>query len=112
MYVVVELVTATEATAVLIPRRALVYDQDQVFVYRLEPDRHVERVLVETRIEDRLNLEPVGGFAEGDLIVVAGQTGLKDGAKVRLPGDPDPEDKLAKDHDKSPATASDKETKS
>ena len=35
----------------------------------------------------------MSGFKEGDQIVVAGQTGLKDGAKVRLPEDPRPEDK-------------------
>jgi hypothetical protein len=40
---------------------------------------------------DRLHVEPASGFKEGDLVVVAGQTGLKDGAKVRFPGDPDPD---------------------
>jgi len=30
-------------------------------------------------------VEPAGGFGEGDLVVVAGQAGLKDGVKVRVP---------------------------
>jgi hypothetical protein len=64
-----------------------------MFVYRLQTTRTVERLVVRPGILDRDNVEPVTGFAEGDLIVVAGQTGLRDGAKVRLPEDPDPEAK-------------------
>ena len=92
MYVDVELVLATETNALLISKRSLVYDADQLYVYRLLPDRKVERLLVEPRLMDRDNLEPMGGFKEGDQIVIAGQTGLKDGAKVRLPGDPEPKE--------------------
>lgn len=88
----VELVLATETNALLISKRSLVYDADQLYVYRLLPERKVERLLVKPRLEDKDNLEPSEGFAEGDQIVVAGQTGLKDGAKVRLPDDPKPEE--------------------
>jgi hypothetical protein len=55
---------------------------------------------------DRDHIEPVSGFAEGDLVVVAGQTGLKDRARVRLPGDPDPE--AEKDHEDNTAPMADK----
>jgi len=91
MYVEVAIVTATRDDALLISKRSLVYDADQIFAYRLGTNRTVERVLVEPRLADRDNLEPARGFSEGDQLVVAGQTGLKDGASVRLPGDPDPE---------------------
>lgn len=97
MYVEVELVTAVHEDALLIPKRALVLDQDLRFAYRLKDDRTVERLPVEVRLSDELHVEPVGGFAEGDQVVVAGQTGLKNGAKVRLPGDPDPEEEKEKD---------------
>ncbi len=90
MYVDVEIVLATRADAVLLPKRSLIYDHDQRYVYKLLPGRKVERVLVEPKIEDKLFIEPQGGFKEGDEIVVAGQTGLKDGAIVRLPSDPKP----------------------
>jgi len=92
MYVDVELVTAKRADAILLTKRALLHDGELSYVFRLRPERKVERVLVETRIADKLNVEPVSGFKEGDQIVIAGQTGLKDGAKVRLPGDPLPEE--------------------
>jgi membrane fusion protein (multidrug efflux system) len=101
MYVDAEIVTATHDNALLLSKRALVYDGDQVFAYRLLTNRVVERLLVLPSIMDLGgdHVEPVSGFAEGDLIVVAGQTGLKDGARVRLPGDPDPEDPDADDAD-------------
>ena len=38
MYVEVELVTAVHDEALLVPKRALVYDNDQVFVFRLKAD--------------------------------------------------------------------------
>ena len=87
MYVDVALVTAVHPDALLVPKRALVYDHDQLFVYRLRPDgRHVERVRLVAKLEDRANVEPAGGLAAGDRLVVAGQAGLKQGAKVRLAG--------------------------
>lgn len=92
MYVDVNLITEIHHDALLVPKRALVYDQDQIFVYRLGEERRVERLLIESILEDRENVEPTGGLEEGDEIVIAGQAGLKDNALVRLPGDPDPDD--------------------
>lgn len=91
MYVEVELVTAVHDDALLVPKRALVYDNDQAFVFRLRKDegRRVERLRVTPTLEDAENVEPEGGLAAGDRVVVAGQSGLKDGGLVRLPGDPE-----------------------
>jgi membrane fusion protein (multidrug efflux system) len=96
MYVNVELVTAKRSDAILLSKRALVPDGESSYVFRLLPDRTVERVLVETRTRDKDNVEPANGFKEGDQIVIAGQTGLKEGSKVRLPSDPDPDAKKDK----------------
>jgi membrane fusion protein (multidrug efflux system) len=95
MHVETEIVLTTHTNALLIPKRALVYDGDQTYAYRLLPERKVERVLVEPEMSDTLHVLPASGFKAGDQIVVAGQTGLKDGALVRLPGDPEekPENK-------------------
>jgi membrane fusion protein (multidrug efflux system) len=87
MYVDVDLVTATNPDAVLVPKRALVYDNDQVFVYKLGEENRVKRVFIEPRLTDKHHVEPVEGIESGDQIVVAGQAGLKDGALVSLPGD-------------------------
>ena len=92
MFVDVELVVATHPLALLIAKRSIVYDNDQMFVYRLKEERRVERVLVEPALADRDHVEPKSGFEDGDEIVIAGQTGLKENALVTLPGDPPPED--------------------
>ena len=106
MYVEVELVTDTHEDALLVPKRAVVYDQNQAFLYRLKDDSTAERLRVEVLLEDRENVMPAAGdppggvpaagipsggvpatsreLAAGDRIVIAGQAGLKDGAKVRL----------------------------
>jgi len=91
MYVDVELVLNTHDNALLIPKRALTYDADQIFVFKLKEERKVERILVTPILSDKLNIEPLEGFEEGELVVIAGQSGLKDGALVKLPGDPDDE---------------------
>jgi hypothetical protein len=85
----------------------LVYDGDQQFVYRLGTNRTVQRLVVEKRMENPLYVEPKTGFSEGDSIVIRGQTGLKDGAIVRLPSDPDPSTEEKKDPKREdvPATA-------
>jgi membrane fusion protein (multidrug efflux system) len=91
MYVEVELVTAVHDDALLVPKRALVYDNDQAFVFRMKEKekRRVERLRVTPALEDADHIEPEGGLSPGDQLVVAGQSGLKDGGLVRLPGDPE-----------------------
>ncbi len=91
MYVDVDLVMAENEEAVLLPKQALVYDNDQMFVYRLQEERRVERVFVEPLLADKFFIEPVEGLEIGDQVVVAGQAGLKDGALVSLPGDEEEE---------------------
>ncbi|PIE90749.1 MAG: hypothetical protein CR997_04860 [Acidobacteria bacterium] len=88
MYVNLELILDKHLNALLIPKRALTYDADQIFVFKLKEDRKVERVLVVPVLSDNDNIEPSEGFHDGDTIVIAGQSGLKDGAIVRLPDDP------------------------
>jgi membrane fusion protein (multidrug efflux system) len=104
MYVEVELVTAVHDRALLVPKRALVYDNDQAFVFRLKEKRRVERLRVSPLLEDADNIEPAEGLAAGDQLVVAGQSGLKDGGLVRLPGDPE-EKKDGKDGKKADGKA-------
>ncbi|HEX2162553.1 MAG TPA: efflux RND transporter periplasmic adaptor subunit [Thermoanaerobaculia bacterium] len=88
MYVDVQLVTDVREDALLVPKRALVYDRDQVFVYRMGEDRKVERIYLEAELEDERFLLPAGDrLAAGDKVVIAGQAALKPGALVRLAGE-------------------------
>lgn len=90
MFVDAEIIVSTHPDALLISKRSIIYDSDQMFVYRLGESNRVARVLVEPVLADKDNIEPKAGFEVGDQIVIAGQTGLKDGALVTLPGDPEP----------------------
>ena len=87
MYVEVDLVAAVEDDALLAPKRALVYDQEQVFVFRVVENAEgprAERLLVSILIESEDVVQLAGDLAEGQRLIVAGQAGLKDGARVRL----------------------------
>jgi len=90
LFVDVELVTDVHPDAILIPKRALVYDNDQVFAFRVGTDHRAHRTEVKILLQTANTVEPAGGFEAGDVLVVAGQAGLKDGTLVRLPGEPEP----------------------
>ncbi|NIO60787.1 MAG: efflux RND transporter periplasmic adaptor subunit, partial [Acidobacteria bacterium] len=68
MYVDVNLVTTTHNEAVLVPKRAVVYDNDQMYVYRVRDKNRVERVFFQPLLTDKYNVEPVSGLSEGDRI--------------------------------------------
>ena len=84
MFVDVDLVTATVDDALLVPKRALVYDKDRVFVYRIDSEGRAERVFVDPALSDRDHVQPRSGLSVGDRVVIAGQAGLKDGALVEI----------------------------
>jgi membrane fusion protein (multidrug efflux system) len=88
MFLDVQLVTDVRQDALLLPKRALLLDHDQAWVYRLKPDNTVERLLVQPILEDARHVEIRQELAPGDRVVVAGQAGLKPGAKVRVIGAP------------------------
>jgi membrane fusion protein (multidrug efflux system) len=98
LFVDVQLVTETYDDALRVPKRALVQDGEQTFLYRLasnptgtaaEADQAdlVERLEIKAALEDKDYVLPVGELlAPGDQVVVSGQVGLKDGARVRVVG--------------------------
>lgn len=98
------IVVETKSDAVLVPKKALTYDGDRQYVFRLKPGRQVERIQIDPGLEDAFMIEALSEIQPGDQIVIAGQTGLKDNARVRLPNDPKPADA-------PPASAEEKEPK-
>lgn len=88
MFVEIDLIVDTDDDALLVPKRALIYDEAQTFVFTTKRDGEesvATRLLIDPVLESR-NFVKVSGdkLSLGDLVVVAGQAGLKDGAKVRL----------------------------
>lgn len=87
MWVDVELVLDSKQDALLIPKRSIVYDNDQTFAFKAYTDAdgvmRAKRQLVVPINADKVHIEPVEGFQVGESIVVAGQSGLKDESAIR-----------------------------
>ena len=64
------------------PKRAIVYEGGERFVYTIVKDRAVKRKLA-AGYEDPLNVEALSGFEVGTQVIVLGQSGLKEGSLVR-----------------------------
>jgi membrane fusion protein (multidrug efflux system) len=81
MYAEVTLTTERRENVPLVPKPALVHDDEQTFVFVADGDR-AKRVLIETGLTDDDFVEVTGGLEPGARIIVAGQTGLKDGGLI------------------------------
>ncbi len=81
-FVRVDIRTDTRQDRVLIPKRAIVEEDGDTFVFVASEDT-VRRVNVALGYQDGGDVEVVEGVAPGDSVVVAGQGGLKEGSKIR-----------------------------
>ncbi|MCK6529115.1 efflux RND transporter periplasmic adaptor subunit [Myxococcota bacterium] len=106
MLVRASIVSETRESAVLIPKKAVVYDEGRPFAWRAKEGK-AERVALDLGFEDRDRVEVRAGIAPGDPIVVVGQAALKAGAEVDVVGpDGEPVPKPGKDDPAPPAAGS------
>jgi len=82
MYVDVALVTRVEEDAVLVPKQAVIYDRDRAWLFRIDDQQRAHKVEIEIELADRESVKPAAGIQAGDRLVTAGQTGLKEGARI------------------------------
>lgn len=86
MYAEVTLTTDSRSDVLLVPKAAVVRDEEQTYLFTLVGDASAgftaKRVRVETGLNDPERIEIVKGLGAGEPVILAGQTGLKDGAKV------------------------------
>lgn len=82
LFVGVRVITDTRPDAVLIPKRAVVYEGGERYVFTIVKDRAVKKKLT-IGYEDPSYVEAVSGFEVGTAVIVLGQSGLKDGSLVR-----------------------------
>lgn len=85
MYVRARIVLDTRENAVLVPRRAVIYENERAFAYRVE-DGAARKLALKIGHADRDRLEVREPIVAGDRVIVFGQRGLEDGAKVRIVG--------------------------
>ncbi|NOZ13329.1 MAG: efflux RND transporter periplasmic adaptor subunit [Acidobacteria bacterium] len=86
MFVKVRLLTDTVPNALLVPKKAVVYQNDRQFVFLYNSLSHkAKKVELKTGYQDESQFQALNkDLKPGDKVIVAGQNGLKDGAKVRL----------------------------
>ena len=84
MFATVFITTETHHDALIIPKRSLILesDIDQVYVYR---EGNAHKVTLTLGFASGDDLEVLSGLQEGDLVVTAGQDGLREGLPIRIP---------------------------
>jgi RND family efflux transporter MFP subunit len=82
MYAEVTLTTERRERAVLVSKEALVWDEEQAFVFVTAGDK-VERRAIELGLSDAEHSEVLRGLQIGTEVVIVGHAGLKDGAPIR-----------------------------
>lgn len=83
MYTRARIVLDTRADALLMPRRAVVYEDDRPFAFRVV-DGKAEKRALELGYTDRDQVEVRAPLTAGDTVIVFGQRGLQDGAAVKI----------------------------
>ena len=83
LFVNVRIVTDTHERAILIPKKAVVYDGGDKFVFAVV-DTAAVRIKLQPGFEDVEFVEAMAEVKEGAPIIVVGQNGLKDGTRVRV----------------------------
>jgi membrane fusion protein (multidrug efflux system) len=81
MYAEVTLTTEQHDDTLVLPKPALIHEEEQTFAFLVEGDR-AKRVLLKTGLADDNQVEVLEGIAAGDEIILVGHAGLKDGALI------------------------------
>ncbi len=84
MFVAVHIVTDTHSEALLIPKVSVIYENGQPYAYFVEADTLARRLRLEKGYANEQQIEVLEGVAEGDRVVVLGQSGLKSGERVKI----------------------------
>lgn len=97
MYAEVTLTTERREDALLVPKQAVVHDEEDTFVFVVEGDR-ARRTRVKPGSSDAVKTEILEGLDVGTEIVIAGQSGLKEGSLIgRVDEDGNPIDEASEE---------------
>jgi len=83
MFVNAELIVSTHENARLIPKSALIYENERTYFFVVENDSS-KKLELQKGYEDAEKVESLNDLQIGAKIVVLGQNGLKDGTKVKV----------------------------
>jgi membrane fusion protein (multidrug efflux system) len=106
LFVRASIITEERPAALLVPKRAIVYDGGDQYIFTVR-EGAASRLPFDAGFETADTIELRSGLTEGDAVIILGQTGLKDGAPVKVvnpdllppeaasPLEPAPEDETA-----------------
>ena len=94
IFVNVQIITDTHAEAVLVPKQAIIYDGGDKYVFVVE-DSTASKVKLEAGYENSEFIEAMVDIESGMQVIVVGQNGLKDKAKVKIVNDSEAELKVS-----------------
>jgi len=83
MFVNTHIITATHQKTVLIPKTALVYENEAIHVFVVR-DSVAHKVKLDLGFQDYENVESLSKIEPGEKIIVVGQSGLKDQTRVNI----------------------------
>ena len=84
-FVRVRITTDTREQAVLIPKRAIIEEGGETYVF-VENEGSAERREVQLGYQNGAVIEVISGVSAGEKVIVAGQGSLQDGSKTRVVG--------------------------
>jgi len=88
-FVTIAIVRETHSDAILLPREAVIRELQSAHVFVIKDDQTAERRDITLGMEEDDHLEVTSGLESGDVVVVAGQGGLKDGKTIKVIPDSD-----------------------
>lgn len=83
IFVNVQIVTDTHADAVLVPKEAVVYDGGDKYVFVVQ-DSAAVKIKLDAGFENSQFVEALSSIEAGAAVIVVGQNGLKDQARVKV----------------------------
>ncbi|MBN2011611.1 efflux RND transporter periplasmic adaptor subunit [candidate division KSB1 bacterium] len=83
MFVNVHVITNTHENAVLIPKTAIVYENERMNVFVVR-DSIAHKISLNVGFQDHEKVESLDDIAAGEQVIVVGQSGLKDRTKVKV----------------------------
>ncbi|KAA3619602.1 MAG: efflux RND transporter periplasmic adaptor subunit [Calditrichaeota bacterium] len=83
MFINVHVITETHKDAVLVPKSAIVYENETMNVYVVR-DSLAHKLVLNSGFQNYEFIEALDGLQAGDKIIVVGQSGLKDQTKVKV----------------------------
>ena len=83
MFVNAHIITDTHDDAVLVPKTAIVYENENMNVYVVR-DSVARKIQLKSGFQNYQYIESLSQISEGEKVIIVGQAGLKDSTKVKI----------------------------